>query len=299
MALDLEAVRVFLKVAELGSFTQAGAQLNASKSRVSLLVSALERELGVGLLQRSTRAVCLTTDGEQFVARARRLLADADELGAMFEARRVVRGQVRADLPVKLACNVVIPRLPEFLAQNPELEVLLSTTDRRVDVLRGGFDCVLRVGTLEDSGLSARRLGVLPMLNCASPAYLRRRGTPRSLADLEAHELVHYSIELGTDTPSFEYRHDGRYLERPMRSSITVNNTDAYTAAALAGFGIIQVPRLNMAQYLGSGALVEVLPELTCAPMPVSILHAYTRNVPRRVRLFMTWLSELLQPLLD
>jgi DNA-binding transcriptional LysR family regulator len=296
MALDLEAVRAFTKVAELASFTRAGAHLNVSKSRVSLLVSALERELGVGLLQRSTRAVFLTADGEQFVARARRLLAEADELGAMFEARRVVRGQVRADLPIKLACQLVIPRLPEFLAQNPEIEVKLSTTDRRVDVLRDGLDCVLRVGPLVDSGLSARRLGAMNMINCASPLYLRRRGTPRVLADLDGHEVVHYSIELGSDAPSFEYREGERYRERPMQSSITVNNADAYTAACLAGFGIIQVPRWGMAQYLGSGALVEVLPELTCAPMPVSILHAYARNVPKRVRLFMAWLAELVVP---
>lgn len=296
MALELDTVRIFLEVAERASFTRAGAALALSKSRVSLRVRELERELGVALLQRSTRAVRLTPDGEQFMPRARRLLAEADEVSAMFEARRAVRGQVRADLPVGLACNIIIPRLPEFLAVHPELEVLLSTTDRRVDVLRDGFDCVVRVGVLSDSGLSARRLGSISMLNCASPAYLRRRGTPRELADLDAHYVVHYSLDLGGSGPSFEYRDGERYVERPMRSLVTVNNSDAYRAACLAGLGIIQAPRLGLVQHLGSGALVEVLPELTCAPMQVSILHAYGRNVPRRVRLFMAWLAELLEP---
>jgi DNA-binding transcriptional LysR family regulator len=295
MAMDLDGVRAFVKVAELASFTRAGAHLGLSKSRVSLLVRALERDVGASLLQRSTRAVHLTPDGEQFLARAERLLADADELSALFEAPRAVRGQVRVDLPVRLACNVIIPRLPEFMALYPEVEVLVSTTDRRVDVLRDGFDCVLRVGALSDSRLAARRIGALPLLNCASPAYLRRHGVPRVLADLDAHYVVHYSLDFGADSPGFEYRDGDRTLERPMRSLVTVNNGDAYTAACLAGFGIIQAPRTGCVQHIASGALVEVLPDFPAAPMPVSIVHAYGRNVPRRVRLFMSWLAELVQ----
>jgi DNA-binding transcriptional LysR family regulator len=296
MSFDLESVRAFLKVAEFGSFTQAALHLGLSKSRVSLLVRALERDLGVGLMQRSTRAVHLTADGEQFRPRAQRLLAEADELGAMFQAQRALRGQIRADLPVRLAREFVIPRLPEFLAVHPELEVLLSTTDRRVDVLRDGFDCVVRVGVLKDSGLATRRLGLLPMLNCASPSYLRRCGTPRSLGDLDAHWVVHYSLEFGADAASFEYREGTGYSERPMRSLVTVNNADAYLAACLAGLGIIQSPRLGLLQHLSSGALLEILPGLSCAPMPVSLVHAHARNVPKRVRVFMTWLAELLAP---
>jgi DNA-binding transcriptional LysR family regulator len=294
MSLDLDAVRAFLKVAELASFTRAGTRLGLSKSRVSLLVSGLERELGVGLLQRSTRAVQPTADGEQFIARATRLVAEADELSAMFETPRVVRGQVRADLPITLACNVVIPRLSEFQSLHPELELLLSTTDHRVDVLRDGFDCVVRVGALQDSGLSARRLGAMQMLNCASPAYLRRYGTPRTLDDLDGHFLVHYAIKFGAERPSFEHRQGQRYVERPMRSLVTVNSAAAYTAACLAGLGIIQSPSSGLAPYLSSGALVEILPDWPCAPMPVTILHAYTRNVPKRVRLFMAWVTELI-----
>lgn len=298
MSLDLDGVRAFLKVAELASFTRAASQLGLSKSRVSLLVRALEAQLGVGLLQRSTRAVQLTADGEQFIVRAERLLADADELASMFESPRGLRGQVRVDLPVKVACGLVIPRLPELLGAHPELQVLLSSTDRRVDVLRDGFDCVLRVGALADSGLTARRLGALSMLNCASPAYLRRHGTPQSLAELDAHHVVHYSLDFGSDTPGFEYREGDRYVERPMRSLLSVNDSEAYTAACLAGLGIIQTPRWGAAPLLRSGALVEILPDFTCQPMPVSLLHAYSRNVPKRVRVFMTWLAELLSPML-
>jgi DNA-binding transcriptional LysR family regulator len=299
MSLDLDAVRAFLQVAELASFTRAGSHLGLAKSRVSLLVRALERELGVSLLQRSTRTVHLTPDGQQFQVRAQRLLAEADELAAMFETPRAVRGQVRADLPIKLASRFVIPRLPEFLAAHPEIEVLLSTTDRRVDVLRDGFDCVLRIGAQEDSCLAGHRLGVMTMFNGASPAYLRRYGTPRTPADLDAHYLVHYALDFGSDTPKFEYRERDGYVEQTMRSRVTVNSADAYVAACLAGLGIIQVPRLGFTPSLSTGEVVEILPDYTCQPMPVAIVHAYGRTVPKRVRLFMTWLAELITPLLS
>lgn len=299
MPLDLETVRAFVKVAELASFTRAGHHLGVSKSRVSLRVKALESELGTALLQRTTRAVRLSADGEQFLARAHRLLAEADDAAAMFQAPRALRGVLRVDLPVNLARQVVIPQLPGFLAAHPQLELQLSTTDRRVDVIRDGFDCVLRVGALADSGLVARRLGVLRMVNCASPAYLRRHGTPRDLSDLDDHVLVHYSATFGADAPGFEYRDGERHRERAMRAVVTVNAADAYLAACLAGLGIIQAPRTGMAASLAAGALVEVLPGFTCAPMPVSIVHAHAGNVPRRVRAFMSWLAQLLAPHLD
>jgi DNA-binding transcriptional LysR family regulator len=296
MSLDLDSVRAFTKVAELASFTRAGAHLGIGKSRVSLLVQALERELGSALLRRSTRAVHLTADGQLFLPRAQRLLAEADEIAAMFQTPRALRGQVRVDMPVSLARDYIIPRLPEFLAAHPGLELLLSTTDRRVDVVRDGYDFVVRVGMLDDSGLSARRLGVMPMVNCASPAYLRRYGTPRTLEDLDQHWLVHYSVELGAGSAAFEYREGSGYVERPMRSLVTVNNTDAYAASCLAGLGIIQAPRWGHGARLSSGDLVEILPDFTCQPLPVTILHAYERAVPKRVRLVMTWLAEQIAP---
>lgn len=243
MPLDLERMQSFVKVAELGSFTRAGQHLGLSKSRVSLRVQALERELGTRLLQRSTRVVRLTPDGEQLLARGRRLLLEAEQVASLFQAPRALRGRLRIDLPINFAREVILPRLPEFLAAHPQLELLVSATDRRVDVLRDGFDCVLRVGALADSGLTARRLGALRMVNCASPAYLARRGTPRTLDDLEGHLVVHYAADLGAGAPGFEYRDGDGYRERPMRAVVTVNNADAYRAACLAGMGIIQAPR--------------------------------------------------------
>lgn len=295
--MDLQNVRMFVKVAELGSFTRAAEQLGVPKSGVSMRVNALETELGTRLLQRTTRAVRLTPDGEQFLSRSKLLVAEADELSAMFQAARGLRGRVRVDMPIALARNWVIPRLPDLLTQHPQLELLVSTTDRRVDLIAEGFDCVLRIGSLADSGLVARRLGTLPMMNCASPSYVRKLGNPTSVADLDRHHIIHYSLTLGGDEASFEWWDGRRWATRAMRSFVTVNNTDAYQSACIAGLGIIQVPRVGIQEALRLGHVVEVLPELTCAPMPVSIVHSPGR-LPKRVLTVMNFLAKAMEPAL-
>jgi DNA-binding transcriptional LysR family regulator len=295
--MDLEGLGMFVKVAELSSFTRAAEQLGIPKARVSARVQALEADVGSRLLQRTTRAVRLTPDGEQFLARAKRLVLEAEEIGGMFRAPSGLRGRLRIDMPVGFARDFVLPRLPEFLAAHPQLEVLLSVTDRRVEVVREGFDCVVRVGELADSALFAQRLGVVPMANYASQAYLRKHGVPRTVEDLDAHLLVHYSQALGAEPPTFEYRDGATYRERPMRSLVTVNGSEAYTAACAAGLGIIQVPRASP-EKLAANGLVEILHGHTCKPMPVSLVHAHGRNVPKRVRAVMTWLRQVIDPAL-
>jgi DNA-binding transcriptional LysR family regulator len=261
---------------------------------VSTAIRELEGEIGSRLLQRSTRAVRLTPDGEDLLPRARQLVADADELASMFHAPSSLGGRVRIDMPQGLARSIVLPRLPDLLAAHPHLELQLSSTDRRVDIIRDGFDCVLRAGKLETSGLVARKLGEMPMMNCASPAYVRKYGTPRTLADLDDHLVVHYSIRFGTDTPSFEYRDGNAVRERAMRSVVTVNSSDSYHAACIAGLGIIQSPRTGLLASVATGELVEVLPTYTAEPLSVSLVHAHGRNVPRHVRVVMSWIAELL-----
>lgn len=297
--MDLEALRIFVRVAELASFTRAAEQLGMPKARASQRMHALEADLGVRLLQRTTRSVALTPDGQQLLPRARRLVVDADDLAALFQTSGTLRGRVRIDLPINIARDFVIPRLPELLGAHPQLELQLSTTDQRVEVVRAGFDCVVSVGSLAPSGLTAQRIGVLAMASCASPGYLVRRGIPTTLEDLAMHELVHYSLRFADDPPTFEYLHEGRYLQLPMRASVTVNNADAYRAACLAGLGIIQAPRIGVRSHLADGALVELLPHLPSQPMPVWLVHAHGRTVPKRVRAVMNWLTAVLRARLD
>lgn len=294
--MDLAALRIFVKVAEVASFTAAAQQLKMPKSRVSMRVSELEARLGSRLFQRSTRVVRLTPDGEQLLPRARQLLSEAEQLEGMFQAHQTLRGTVRIDLPIGLARDHVIPRLPELFALHPQLDLVLSATDRRVHVLREGFDCVLSVGALKDSGLVTKKLGVLSLANCVSAAYAEKHGVPRTIEDLDRHTVVGYSVGTGNDAPSFEWVEGGAVRDKPMRSLVTVNNTDAYRAACLAGLGIIQSPRIGVESGLATGALVEVLPRHVAAPMPVSLVHPHGRSVPKRVRAVMAWLTRIVEP---
>jgi len=293
----LDHLRCFLRVAELGSFTGAADSLGLPKASVSLAVQRLEAEVGVQLLHRTTRRVQLTADGAQFQTRAHDLLHEMDDLQGMFRVdTSQLKGRLRVDMSSGLARQLVIPQLPDFLAQHPGVEIELSGTDRRVDLIREGFDCVLRVGPLDDNTLVARPLGQLRIINCASPAYLAARGTPATLDDLARHALVHYVGTLGQRSPGFEY-HDGEaYRSLPMGGAVTVNSGDGYTAAALAGLGIIQVPLLGARPALTAGTLVEILPGLQAEPMPVTLLYAQRRHLPRRVAAFMDWAAAVIRP---
>lgn len=254
--------------------------------------------MGTRLLHRTTRKVQMTLDGQAYYERCKELLGDFENVQTMFQrSGAALRGRLRVDLPSRLARSYVIPRLPEFLQAHPGIEFELSTTDRLVDPIQEGFDCVLRVGAPRDPQLIARPLGKLKFVNVASADYLRRRGTPKSLEDLKDHDLVHYVSVLGNRSEGFEYPVDGAFRMLAMAGPITVNSTDAYHAACRAGLGIIQAPTIGVRKDIESGVLVEVLPQLRPDPMPVALLYAHRRNLPKRVRTFMDWVAEVLEPL--
>jgi len=295
-----EAMHIFVRVAELASFTKAADHLGLPKASVSTAVQQLEAQLGTQLLHRTTRKVQMTQDGQRFYERCKSVLADLDELGAMFQhAPQSLRGRLRVDMNSRIARHQVIPRLPEFMREHPQLEVELSCTDRRVDIVGEGFDCVVRVGTLEDSSLVARPLGQLRIINCASPAYLEKYGTPRELSDLADHHMIHYVSTLGQRPPGFEYLEGSECRYVPMRGVFTVNSIEAYEAGCLAGLGIIQSPCTGMLEWLKKGALVEVLPQYRAEPMTVSLMYAQRRNISARVQVFMDWLATVIAPYLD
>jgi DNA-binding transcriptional LysR family regulator len=289
----LDAMQVFVRVAELASFTQAAASLGLPKGSISNAVTQLEARLGARLLHRTTRKVQLTQDGQRFYERCKDLLAEVDEVESLFQqTETLLRGRLRVDMPLNMAHHLVIPQLPEFMQRHPGVDIELSSTDRRVDPITEGFDCVVRVGALTDSGLVARPLGALAMVNCASPAYLRQYGTPTTLEDLAGHYIVHYASVLGAKPPCFEYMEVGGSRYYPVPARLTVNNSSAYNMACLAGLGIIQVPVVAARHYLQNGELVEVLPQLKAEPMPMSLLYPHRRHLSRRLLVFMEWLTQ-------
>ncbi|MGN6152054.1 MAG: LysR family transcriptional regulator [Lysobacteraceae bacterium] len=294
----LDAMQLFVRIAERGSFTRAADELGQPRSVASAAVRTLEAQLGTQLLHRTTRRVRMTDDGRQFYERCRDLLADYDEVRSLFQrSGEALRGRLRVDMSSGLARHLVIPALPGFLRAHPQIALELSATDRRVDVVGEGFDCVVRVGPLAESSLVARPLGAFEILNCAAPGYLQARGVPRSLDDLAGHTLVHYVSQFGAAPEGWEYRDaDGAWRTLPMPGALTVNNAEAYQAACLAGLGLIQAPAPGVRAHLAAGTLVEVLPDLRAEPMPVWVLYPHRRHLSRRVRAFMDWLEATLRP---
>jgi DNA-binding transcriptional LysR family regulator len=299
---NLEPLRIFVTVADMESFTRAAESLGIQKGRVSTVVRKLEEDVGVRLLHRTTRRVQLTEDGRVLHARARDLLAEVDDLHSMFAGDHVaLRGRLRVDLPTAVARTAIVPVLPQFMAAHPELELEVSSTDRLVDLVQEGFDCVLRLGPIKDETLIARPLGSLRMVNVASPAYLARHGIPQSLEDLkrQEHRAIHFSTLLGARPYGWEYPHGDGYARLQLPGALHVNNAQTYEAAALAGLGLIQVPLLGVGPYLESGALVEVMPGFRRRALPVSLVVAHRSNLSRRVRAFMRWIEDVLAPYLE
>src|SRR5258706_8606686 len=211
---NLEPILIFITVAEMGSFSHAAASLGIQKGRASTAVRKLEEDAGVRLLQRTTRSVQLTEDGRVFHARARDLLADVDDLHSMFAGDRVaLRGRLRVDLPTEVARTTIVPALPDFTATHPELELEVSSTDRQVDLVQEGFDCVLRLGPIGDETLIARPFGLFLMAHPARPAYFFRYGVPRSLEDLkrQEHRTIHFSTMLGARPYVWQYPYRDSY----------------------------------------------------------------------------------------
>lgn len=298
----LQAMQIFMRVAELESFTQASISLGLSKTHVSNVVAQFETALGARLLQRTTRTVRLTQDGISCYERCKNLLTDYQELESLFQLQAAqVSGRLRVDMSTGIARNLVLPHLPDFIEQYPQIELELSSTDRKVDIVAEGFDCVIRVGSVQQEGVIAKKIGHFKMLNCASPSYIAKYGKPSSLEELsQGHKLIHYVGQLGGSDSGFEYlsqdNHELCALALP--KLITVNNADAYSAACLAGLGIIQAPNIGVAKYLQTGELIEILPDYPAPSMPVSLLYPHRRHLSKRLQVFMAWLTELLTPFL-
>ncbi|SHH67583.1 LysR family transcriptional regulator [Massilia sp. CF038] len=289
---QLKAMQIFRAVAECKSFAQAAELLDLPRPTVTNAVQSVEQHLGVRLLQRTTRKVSLTMEGEIYLARCIRLLTELEDMDGLFAGPGP--GTIRADMPERLARTQILPRLPEFLRLYPGMKVRIGSRDRFVDLVGEGIDCAIRVGKLRDSSLIARPLGALEQINLASPAYLQQHGTPDTPADLDQHMAVNFfSSQTGRDL-DWEYVEDGKEHRVPMRSVVSVSSTEAYTGACLAGLGMIQAPRLGVEDALASGALVEVLPAWRAPPLPVAIVYSHNRHLSPRVRAFVDWVASVL-----
>lgn len=296
----IDLLQVFVRVAEAGSFTRAADRLGLPRATISTAVQQLETRLGSRLLHRTTRRVGLTPDGEVMLERARALVADMEDMEQQFlPAHGQVSGRLKVDVPSRIARRLIAPALPGFLERHPAIELELGSSDRAVDLVLEGVDCALRVGPLASSSLVARPLGHFTLINCASPAYLARHGTPRTPADLPQHMAVNYASPTSGRAAPWEWQRDGETASLRMRSQVAANNAETYIACALAGLGLIQIPAYDVREHLAAGELVEVLPDARAEPLPVQLVYPHRRNLSRRVQAFAGWLETLLSDSLD
>jgi len=293
---QLVAIRAFARVVETGSFTRAADSLDMPNATLSKLVRELEAHLGVRLLQRTTRRVSVTAEGQAYYERAGRVLRDLEDVDASFSAARgTPRGLLRVDVGGSTARDVLVPALPDFLARYPDIRIELGVSDRAVNLVGENVDCVIRGGPLDDSSLVARHLGNAAMVTCASPGYLKAFGVPAYPEELaNGHRLVSYLLSSSGRAVPFRFRGADGPIEIKAAHRVGINESNAHLAAALAGLGLVQTFRYAAGAALRSGALVEVLAEWRPAPYPFHVVYPDNRHVTHRLRVFIDWLAQQL-----
>lgn len=292
----LDLYRIFTQVIESRSFTKAADVLDLPRSSVSTAIADLERRVGIRLLHRTTRQVAVTYEGQEFYQRCLGILAEAAEMEDIFRnAAQSVTGRVRLEVPSRIGRRYLAPALPALLERWPDLTIDLRMGDRRIEVLEDGVDLTLRVGSLPDSSLKARRLGEMQVATLASPAYLDKFGRPEHPRDLHNHFQIAYASPTTGRLETWEWREAGerRNTEVPWR--LSVNHAEGYVAAALAGMGLIQAPVADLADHLASGALIEVMEAFRPDPLPVHLIYYGRLHGLARLRVVADWIEQTLR----
>jgi len=284
----LDVMRLFVRVVARRSFTRAAQDLDVPRSTATQVIRALEERLAVQLLQRTTRVVRPTPDGEAYARRCEAILADIENADGAFSGAKP-KGLLRIEVQGTLARHFLLPGLPAFLERYPDIEIVMSEGERWVDVVREGIDCVLRYGQLADSDLIARRVAMLDRITCAAPVYLDRHGVPETIEALEGHRMIGLRSHTTGHVAPLEFAVGDGFRTVMLPAPVSVTGTESYLATALLGFGIFQVPRFHATRDLAAGRLVEILPDHLPPSAPVSLLYPPSRQLSSRVRVFMDW----------
>lgn len=288
----LESMRLFCRVIEQRSFAAAAADLGLPRSTATETIKRLETRLGARLLDRTTRHVAPTLDGETYYHRCLSILAEVEDAEfALKDARP--RGLLRIDAHGRLTRTFLLPRLPDFLDRYPLIDLHIGQGDRLVDLVREGVDCVIRAGEPSESGMIMRRLAMIPETTCASPGYLDRHGIPVTPDDLDGHWAVGFVSSRTRAVLPLEFTVGGRLVHVTLPARITVNDSETLVGLARLGFGLIQAPRYRFARDFATGTLVEVLPDHPPAPTPLYALYPQNRQLAPRLRVFLDWVTAI------
>ena len=287
----LEAMRLFTRVVDRRSFTEAAHDLDIPRSTATQVIRQLENRLGVRLLQRTTRTVMPTLDGEAYYRRCLAILDDVEDAEGAFSGA-VPKGMLRVEVQGTIARHFLMPGLPQFFARYPDIEIAMSESDRWVDVVREGVDCVLRYGALPDSDLVARTVIALERITCAAPAYIERYGSPATPDDLTQHRAVGLrSLTSGALAP-FEFVDTQGLMRIEVPAPFSVTGTESYLDGVRLGLGLAQMPVFHVERDLAEGRLRRILPEHKVPSAPVSVLYPRSRQLSPRVRVFIDWIVQ-------
>ncbi len=291
------AVKAFIQVVEAGSFVKAAQTLNLPRNTVTKHIQSLESHLRVKLLNRTTRRISLTNDGTAYYERMVRVVDQWLEVESDLSSAQVrPHGRLRVDMGSTMASMLVLPALPDFQKRYPELQLDIGVSDRPVDLLGDRVDCVIRGGALNDPSLIARRLGSLKFVTCATPGYLATHFTPSHPTDLETnHQMVRYFFAGTNRRLPLEFVKGDERISVDANYFVSVNDSNALLAAALAGMGVLQTLMFMAEPHFKTGALVQLLEDWSLEPNPIYIVYSPNRHLSARVRVFVEWLVELFE----
>jgi len=277
--MDLNALKIFIKVAESQSFTKAAQLLGLTQSGVSRSIARLESELRVKLLNRNTHSVSLTTDGLFLYDSAKTWVQEMEDLGHAVSGRtQSPEGELRITTPSAYGRLVFLPLLKQILAQYPALTVDAVMSDRLADLVEEGFDAAIRIGRVQDSRLVARTIKHLRFVTVATPDYLQQYGVPRQPADLHQHNCLTVKNPRSGRNTKWNFYIDGAAQLFDLKGNFMVDSADVLLESALSGMGMVQIMDFAVDPYLASGELVEVLPQYSTANIPLSLIYAKSRH---------------------
>jgi len=292
---QMQAMRVFVRVVEAGTFTSAANSLRMPKPTVTKLVQGLEAHLRIKLLNRTTRRVSVTPDGSAYYERVVRLLGDLEDIeSSVTHAKQRPRGRLRIDAGAAISNFIILPALPTFLAQYPEIHVELGVSDRPADLIGDNVDCVIRGGPLLEPSLVARHIGDLRWLTCATRDYFERHAKPTHPTDLETgHTLAGYFFPRSGRMRPLIFERDGRRIEIQPSPRVAVNDSSAHFASLRAGLGLGQILSFIVSANSATEEFVPVLADWQPEALPVHVLYPANRHLSTKVRVFVDWAAEL------
>ncbi|MFF7705732.1 LysR substrate-binding domain-containing protein [Pseudomonas sp. NPDC007930] len=288
----LATLELFTRIVESASFSRAAAGLSIPRATATHAIKQLESHLATRLLERTTRHVRPTPEGQAFYERCVFILGElAEAEGSLRNLASNPSGALRVDLSSTQAARIVLPHIDDFHRRYPRVALTISCSDRLVDLVGEGIDLVIRAGVPRDSTLIARPLAQMPQVVCASPAYLAAHGTPQRPEDLAEHQAVRFVAASGQLEYPFELWVEGELKRFPAKGWMAVNDAESYGVCALRGCGLVQMPRYHVEDDLRAGRLVEVLSGWASPAMPVTALYPYRKQLSARVRVFVEWVQ--------